>query len=420
MSGVVLTAGWERPQLTLRIGSADGPLRADAFRLARTDRPTQTMPPTGWRRDGDVLELRFNVTVGPGIRALAPGRWRFLEGDQPLAVDEAVDLAAAARSFVIPQGTYRITPVRDPSDGGLLLDVSLELAATRRRPGLRGRLGRTRRRILDGPSWTRIIFRPMRAIRRRNGRRIAFVSGSRRALARNLKLVYDRMVERGLDRDLELRPVLRRRSGKDIPWRDRVGILWALAGADVILVEGSRQTLIYMVDLAPDVRFIQLWHASGAFKTVRYSQLGKANGPDPWSRTHRNYTHAIVSSEADIPFYAEGFGIPEDRVIPTGIPRLDRFFDDRGQAIGRAAAYAAYPEAEGRMTILFAPTYRDADHHGTVSIRSRCSTMRRSTRSPSRRTRWSSSGCTRSHGPTSASRNRSAIVCSTGSVRRST
>ena len=172
-----------------------------------------------------------------------------------------------------------------------------------------------------------------------------------------MKLVHDRMVARGLDRDLTL---LRRRGGRYIPWRERIATLWALAGADVILVEGSRQTIIYMVDLAPEVRFIQLWHASGAFKTVRYSQLGKPNGPDPWSRSHRNYTHAIVSSQADVPFYAEGFGIPEERVIPTGIPRMDRFFDDRGQVLGRAAAYAAYPEAEGRMTILFAPTYRDA------------------------------------------------------------
>ena len=76
-----------------------------------------------------------------------------------------------------------------------------------------------------------------------------------------------------------------------------------------------------------DVRIVQLWHASGPFKTVGYSRIGKEGGPRPWSRIHKNYTHAIVSSETDVPFYAEAFGIPESRVIPTGIPRMDRYFD---------------------------------------------------------------------------------------------
>ncbi len=112
---------------------------------------------------------------------------------------------------------------------------------------------------------------------------------------------------------------------------------------------------------APDdrqTRIIQLWHASGAFKTVGYSRTGKRGGPDPGSRSHKNYTHAIVKSELDVSFYAEAFGIPEARVVPTGIPRMDRFFDPRARAAGLAAARAAFPDTEGHLTILFAPTFR--------------------------------------------------------------
>ena len=72
---------------------------------------------------------------------------------------------------------------------------------------------------------------------------------------------------------------------------------------------------------------------------------------------HKNYTAAIVSSDHDVPFYAEAFGIPEERVVPTGIPRMDRFFDEQARAAGSAAARAAFPRS-GRMTILFAPTFR--------------------------------------------------------------
>jgi CDP-ribitol ribitolphosphotransferase len=106
------------------------------------------------------------------------------------------------------------------------------------------------------------------------------------------------------------------------------------------------------------VRIIQLWHAAGAFKTVGYSRVGKPGGPDPYSRVHKNYTHAIVSSDHDVPFYAEAFGIPEARVVPTGIPRMDRFVDRAAAAAGLRAARAAFPATEGRFTILFAPTFR--------------------------------------------------------------
>ena len=59
-----------------------------------------------------------------------------------------------------------------------------------------------------------------------------------------------------------------------------------------------------------------------------------------------------------MPFYAEAFGIPESRVVPTGIPRMDRYFDPAATAAGREAALAAFPMTRGRSTILFAPTFR--------------------------------------------------------------
>jgi CDP-ribitol ribitolphosphotransferase len=37
---------------------------------------------------------------------------------------------------------------------------------------------------------------------------------------------------------------------------------------------------------------------------------------------------------------------------------MDRFFDETARAAGLEAAHAAFPETDGRMTILFAPTFR--------------------------------------------------------------
>ena len=161
---------------------------------------------------------------------------------------------------------------------------------------------------------------------------------------------------------------------------------WLLARADVIVID-DYQPVIYRVD-DPDVRIIQLWHAWGAFKTVGYSRVGKPGGPSPYSRVHKNYTHAIVSSEHDVPFYAEAFGIPEARVVPTGIPRMDRFFDpaarearSRGGRTRRSRRRAA-----GRRSC--SPRRSAATAAKTRDVRRRrCSTTRRCTRCASRRTR---------------------------------
>jgi CDP-ribitol ribitolphosphotransferase len=75
---------------------------------------------------------------------------------------------------------------------------------------------------------------------------------------------------------------------------------------------------------------------------------------------HKNYSIAIVSSEDEVAPYAEAFGIPEDRVRPTGIPRMDGFFGERERETARTAALAAYPAIRGRRVILFAPTFRGA------------------------------------------------------------
>jgi CDP-ribitol ribitolphosphotransferase len=106
------------------------------------------------------------------------------------------------------------------------------------------------------------------------------------------------------------------------------------------------------------VRLIQVWHASGAFKTVGYSRIGKPGGPSPFSAAHKSYTHAIVSSAHDVPFYSEAYGIPESRVIPTGIPRMDVFFDEEYRTRTVESVTASLPAIRDKKVILFAPTFR--------------------------------------------------------------
>jgi CDP-ribitol ribitolphosphotransferase / teichoic acid ribitol-phosphate polymerase len=192
-----------------------------------------------------------------------------------------------------------------------------------------------------------------------------FTSDSRETFGGNLKIVHDRMLERGLDARYRMRSIFKPSIRARRSFADRLRLAWLLASADVILVD-DYQPAIYHLEPNPRVRIIQLWHAWGAFKAVGYSRVGKPGGPNPYSSVHKNYSFATVSSPYVVPFYAEAFGIPEERVIPTGVPRMDQFTDAGRQRAGREAALAAVPQARDRMVILFAPTFRG---HGAKQAR---------------------------------------------------
>jgi CDP-ribitol ribitolphosphotransferase len=361
MAGMALESiGWERIQLVLRLaGDLEAPRLEhvpEEGAVAREPmRPTwHGVDPEGGRR------LRFNVMLGPGQAPLARGTWRLCDGpagvSTPITITgaDAVEVFLAERTFRYRGGMYRVVPRVDPERRNL----ELTIVHRARRP---------RAWYRWPPAWAtatglrRWLFAALLTWHRsrgaRTGRRVVFTSDSHSQLAGNLAVVHDRMIARGLDREYELTTIFKPSVTASRSWRDRWRLPRLLAQADVILVD-DYQPVIYRLPPDSGQRIIQLWHASGAFKTVGYSRVGKPGGPSPFWRRHKNYTAAIVSGQHDVPYYAEAFGLPEERVIPTGIPRMDRFFDEEQRAAGRAAALAAFPLIEGRRVILFAPTFR--------------------------------------------------------------
>ena len=119
---------------------------------------------------------------------------------------------------------------------------------------------------------------------------------------------------------------------------------------------------MYVIAPRPGTTFVQVWHASGAFKRFGYSVLEKTFGADEqyvsMVKIHTNYDVCLVSSMRVAPYYAEAFDQPLERFVSdTGIPRTDVLF---GQlAVERARAVRArYGLADERRIILYAPTFR--------------------------------------------------------------
>ena len=123
-------------------------------------------------------------------------------------------------------------------------------------------------------------------------------------------------------------------------FRDRFRWRRALAGAHVILLDDSFPPLNW-VHLSKDVRIIQLWHASGAFKTVGYSRAGKPGDLNPFAgpqELHRRDRQLGVRRAV----LRRGVRDPGGAHGPTGIPRMDRFFDEAARA-GRGGGARGLP-----------------------------------------------------------------------------
>jgi teichoic acid ribitol-phosphate primase len=120
---------------------------------------------------------------------------------------------------------------------------------------------------------------------------------------------------------------------------------------------------MYVIRPRRGTRFVQVWHACGAFKKFGYSVLDKGFGADEAYvqsiPIHANYDLCLVSAARFAPFYAEAFRTPVERfTAELGIPRTDLFFDTQRAAVAAAQVRARYAIPEGRRVVLYAPTFR--------------------------------------------------------------
>ncbi|MFF2447167.1 CDP-glycerol glycerophosphotransferase family protein [Neobacillus sp. NPDC058068] len=185
--------------------------------------------------------------------------------------------------------------------------------------------------------------------------KVLFASDSRSDMSGNFQFVYDEMQKQKLDVDYHF--ILKKGIEDRKSYKEIMELAYQLATAKFILLDDF-YPMVYPLKIRKKAELVQLWHAVGAFKTFGFSRLGRPGGPSPKSRNHRNYTKAIVSSKNIAKHYAEGFGIDQEKVIATGIPRTDIFFDQAYQDKVRDSLYEEYPFLRNKKVITFAPTFR--------------------------------------------------------------
>ncbi len=184
--------------------------------------------------------------------------------------------------------------------------------------------------------------------------RIVFFSNRRTDLSGNFEFVYEKLKT---DPDLDIRFVLDDRSVRKMNFLNMLRLARYFANSKVILVDDYME-LLFKMPRREGTSLIQLWHACGAFKTFGCSRMGKSGGQTLRSMNHRTYDFATVSSQEIAKFYAEGFGLSPEKVVATGIPRTDIFFDEEYKKKIITEFYQNYPKLKDKKIVLFAPTFR--------------------------------------------------------------
>ena len=187
---------------------------------------------------------------------------------------------------------------------------------------------------------------------------ILFASGSRASLSGNEEFIYNRMKERGLLDNYNIEFNFKENINDRYGARGSVKFTKQLAMSDIIMIDDFLP-FVYKFDYPEDVKFVQVWHACGAFKSLGFEREGKPGAPKTNTRVHKCYTHMPVSSEHSGKHHAEAFGLPEKVFLPIGIPRTDIFFDEEYKKNMTEKLKNEFPIIKQRNKVyLYAPTFR--------------------------------------------------------------
>lgn len=185
---------------------------------------------------------------------------------------------------------------------------------------------------------------------------VLFLTEQSNEIKSNLKAVSEQMFKRGLNKDFKILFSARKWSDGPFSVMSWIKVLNKISKSSTIFID-DHVPMFDWLKLCDDTTLIQMWHAGAGFKSSGYSRWGQLGAPAPQS-CHRQYSYGIAGSKHIAPFFSELWGINDEQVIATGMPRMDEFLDPLNRETLTKELYKQYPFCKGKKVILFAPTYR--------------------------------------------------------------
>lgn len=110
-----------------------------------------------------------------------------------------------------------------------------------------------------------------------------------------------------------------------------------------------------------EVKCIQLWHAAGALKKFGLEDQSilkrSAGARKRFVSVYRSFDKVVVGSEDMAAIFQKAFGLSEEQMLRTGVPRTDFFFDENRKKRSMENVRSLLPT--NKKVILYAPTFRD-------------------------------------------------------------
>ena len=107
----------------------------------------------------------------------------------------------------------------------------------------------------------------------------------------------------------------------------------------------------------PETTLVQLWHSCGLMKKIAFD-TGEDIPKNYRGNMFGNYSYLTMSAQVCVPVHAHALRIPQERIVATGISRTDYYFDPKWNARCQEQFYAQHPEAAGKKSVVWAPTFR--------------------------------------------------------------
>ena len=182
--------------------------------------------------------------------------------------------------------------------------------------------------------------------------RVSFIIDSQESFKGNLDYIKKEFEKRG---DFEF----------NFFYKDKLSFksFKALASSRYIFLNDNFFPIAFMNFKAQNI-IVQLWHAPGASKKFGASVDLKSR--DILKRISDNTDYLIVTSTSIIPYYSQAFQMPENKILPLGLPRLDYYFEKHDTDKLKEDFLRKYNVSGDKKIILYAPTFRDEEKFNNV------------------------------------------------------
>lgn len=138
--------------------------------------------------------------------------------------------------------------------------------------------------------------------------------------------------------------------------------IYHLATATTVLVD-TYYGFLAVTDFRAGTTCIQLWHAAGAIKQFGLfdpsNEARSEKAMDRFQLVYDRFDYTVVGSEKMANVFRKSFGIANETILRTGIPRSDILFDPKEKQLSYQHVLNKFPNVMGKKVILYAPTFRD-------------------------------------------------------------